>query len=41
MYIYNVKLYITMQYPIFDIFSGTVARICFKFCVDVTCVDPY
>ena len=40
MYIYNVLLYVTIYYPIFD-FSQTAARVCFKFCVDVPCVDPY
>ena len=40
-YIYNVKLYVTMYYPIVDFFSRTAARICFEFCVDVPGVDPY
>ena len=26
-------------FPFFD--SQTMVRICFKFCVDVPCVDPY
>ena len=40
MYIYNVLLYVTMKYPIFDFFK-TKLQIFFKFCVDVSWVDPY
>ena len=29
-----------MSYPIFDFFK-TKSQICFKFCVDVSWVDPY